>query len=53
MSASAMSSKRERSLSHFSKSSSRVEDSSRDISGKLTWRLGSEDPTDELVFQKC
>ena len=53
MSASAMSSKRERSSSHFSKSLSSVDDSSRDISGILTWRLGSEDPKDELVFQKC
>ena len=53
MSASAIFSKRERSSSQNLKSLSRSEDSSRVISGILTWRLGSEDPTAESVFQKC
>ena len=53
MSAPAMFSKRERSSSQNLKSLSRSEDSSRVISGMLTWRLGSEDPTAESVFQKC
>ena len=53
MSAPAIFSKRERSSSQNLKSLSRSEDSSRVISGMLTWRLGSEDPTAESVFQKC